>query len=104
MSAWEYDEKLLVLRHAKTGYEVDLEEMTDCPQMLDWIFQVAAKSWADSEVVGELVLRLMELFDPQRTLCSGGYERGPVVPSELLPRVAAFGREARRLSALIGGQ
>jgi hypothetical protein len=57
------------------GYEVDLEECTTSAEMLDWIMQVAGKSWATPEIVAGLVQAFADILDPQRHLCSGGASR-----------------------------
>jgi hypothetical protein len=75
---WKLDRERLVLRHDERGYEVDLE---DCARssaaMMDWIFQVARKSWATDKCVASLIHALNDLLQPQRYLCSRGKERGP---------------------------
>jgi hypothetical protein len=70
---WEFDAKRLCLVFdGAGGYEVDLEEMTTSAQMLDWIFQVSNKAWAERKDVGDLIQALEDLLHPQGTLCSGG--------------------------------
>lgn len=43
--------------------------------MLDAIFDVKTRSWANNEVVGDLITALQDLFDPRVTLCGGGRDR-----------------------------
>ncbi len=43
--------------------------------MLDVIFDAKSKSWANNEVIGDLVTALQDLFDPRVTLCGGGRDR-----------------------------
>ena len=54
---WRFDAERLVLVYQKGrhNYEVDLERMTNSSHTLDWIFQVAGKTWASAEVLGQLV-------------------------------------------------
>ena len=40
---WEFDPSVLVLRHLRTGYEIDLETATTAASLLDKILQVGAK-------------------------------------------------------------
>lgn len=72
---WEFDAKNLVLAY-KSGrfpdYEVPLAEMNSSAAMLDWIFQIGGKSWADAKILGDLVMALDDLLRPQATLCSTG--------------------------------
>lgn len=53
-------------------YEIDLETITDSAQMLDWIFQIASKTWSTAEILGSLVQALQDIFHPQSYLCSWG--------------------------------
>lgn len=79
---WELDRETLVLRIGGVrkptrdsdgaAYEVDLEECLDSAEVLDWIMQVAQKSWATDAVIAGLVRGLAECLDPQANLCSGG--------------------------------
>lgn len=54
------------------AYYIDLERCLTSAQVLDWIFQVAAKSWADHGVLGGLISALDDILDPQANLCSFG--------------------------------
>jgi len=47
---WTLDAGMLVLDHP--DYEVDLERVDSGAEALDWIAQVAGKSWATVEDVG----------------------------------------------------
>lgn len=57
------------------GYPIDLETIETSAEMLDWIFQVAEKDWADAKLLGDLILALRDIFDPQSNLCSFGTSR-----------------------------
>lgn len=76
----------LTLGDAETGrwiYQIDLDDMTNCAQMLDCILQVAGKPWHDpGKVVCEFIAALNEIYEPQATLCSSGKECGPIDPKE----------------------
>lgn len=54
------------------GYEVDLEECLTSAQVLDWIMQVAQKTWATDSIVAALIRGLDEVLNPQAFLCSFG--------------------------------
>lgn len=43
-------------------YQVPLETMTDSATILDWVFQVAEKTWATSADVGDFVRAIEHLF------------------------------------------
>lgn len=58
------------------GYEIDLEEIKSSAAILDWLFQVAGKSWATPQVLADLVEALDEVLDPQANFCSDGEEQG----------------------------
>jgi hypothetical protein len=53
-------------------YYVDLERCLTSAQMLDWIIQVAGKTWATADVLAGLVHALDEVLRPQARLCSLG--------------------------------
>jgi hypothetical protein len=76
---WHLDEDLLVLWTEAGGYryEIDLEECDSSAQVLDWICQIAGKTWGGSEaahnhIVGGLVNALIGVLHPQANLCSSG--------------------------------
>ncbi len=96
---WAYDPEALTLTHRGPHYEIDLEEINSSAEMLDWIFQVASKQWADARTLAELVWALDEIFDPQSTLCSGGRDRGPIKVKEVIRRVRRRREGARSAPA-----
>lgn len=59
-------------------YDVDLERCRTSAAVLDWIFQVAGKTWADDRILAGLIRVLDRYLDPQGRLCSGGIEGGPI--------------------------
>jgi hypothetical protein len=70
-------------------YEIDLERITDSASMLDWISQIAKKTWATARVTRDLLNALEDVFRIQKHLCSGamGCGRGGLVisnPAEFL--------------------
>jgi hypothetical protein len=56
-------------------YCIDLEQCTTSAEVLDWICQVAAKTWADDATLAGLVRALADVLHPQGTLCSSGQSR-----------------------------
>ena len=71
---WTLKPDTLELIH-KDGYAVDLGSCTSSAEALDWIMQVAAKTWAQDDDVAGLVRAFRDILDPQATLCSGGKDR-----------------------------
>jgi hypothetical protein len=69
---------LTSVSHRSGFYEIDLEDMRTSAETLDWIFQVAMKSWATPDIVASLITAIDELIAPQANLCSCGVERGPI--------------------------
>lgn len=53
-------------------YSLDLEDFTDSAMVLNDIFQVRAKTWANDKVVYDLLQAIQDIFDPQSTLCGFG--------------------------------
>lgn len=69
---WTFDRSLNVLFNREPyRYEIDLDECTSAEAILDWIFQVANKAWADAETVRDLLTAIETLLEPQRTFCGG---------------------------------
>lgn len=81
---WTLDAERYVLEF--DGYEVDLEEMRTSAEALDWIFQVAGKSWASDKVLAGLIFAIEGLLHPQETLCSGGASKS-LTQAEIRARV-----------------
>ena len=79
---WRYESGTAVLAlYDEAGrflYEVDLERCDTSAALLDWIIQVSGKIFATDRVVAGLIRALDDLLNPQATLCSFGYERGPI--------------------------
>lgn len=73
---WKYNRENLTLVHTKSGYEIDLEQCRNSESVLDWICQIAHKTWATPEDLGQLVLAFDHLLDPQRNICGGGISNG----------------------------
>jgi hypothetical protein len=75
---WEFcpHTRTLVLRNGgrEEGYWIPLELIRTSSEMLDWIFQVQVKRWAqaDPAILSGLLEAFAELFVPQATLCPHG--------------------------------
>src|SRR5689334_18567187 len=69
---WRYHARLFVLTHVPEDYEIRLDECSTSAETLDWIFQVANKTWMTQEDKGNLIDALQDLLHPQATLCSFG--------------------------------
>ncbi|HEX4473999.1 MAG TPA: hypothetical protein VH142_02910 [Polyangiaceae bacterium] len=88
----------LVVGRRRDVYEVDLERCETAAACLDWIMQIAAKTWATPDVIAGLVDAFDALLDPQTTLCSFGQERGPIDPARVIRARLAGQRTQRRLT------
>jgi hypothetical protein len=75
-SLWKFDPQRLTLVY--DDYEIDLETCTTSAAVLDWIMQVAGKTFATDHVLAALVRDLFWILAPQATLCSTGIEKGPI--------------------------
>lgn len=69
---WTFNRRALTLDLGDGEYEVDLERCNSSAEVLDWICQVAGKSYVNSEDLGDLVLAINDLLRPQAALCSWG--------------------------------
>lgn len=67
---WRLDPTTRVLTTDR--YEVDLDTCTTPAQVLDWIAQVAGKTWADPTTLAGLVRALDDVLHLQRRLCPFG--------------------------------
>jgi hypothetical protein len=53
-------------------YYVDLDQLRDPGQVVDWLCQIAGKTWADDETLAGFVRAVVDIFSPQGTMCPGG--------------------------------
>ena len=74
---WQYHATNLTLelQEREPQYYIILEECTTSAELCDWIFQVAAKSWATPNLIDYLVQALDDLLNPQANLCFGGQDK-----------------------------
>lgn len=73
---WRFVRSQLTLLHTN-GYEIDLERINSCAEMLDWIFQLNHKNDGiyGVDVVKDLVEAFDDIFQPQSNCCSMGSEK-----------------------------
>lgn len=76
---WQLDEDTCELYTEAGGYRygIDLEHCTTSAEVVDWICQIADKTWGDDEtphdrIVAGLVAAIIDLLHPQANLCSWG--------------------------------
>ncbi len=73
--AWHLHVRSLELTYEKAGrtlYRIDLERCGTAAQVLDWLFQLRAKTWCSPTDVGHLANAFRDILDPQANLCSFG--------------------------------
>ena len=64
---WMFNGQTLTLQCFMEGndefviYEVDLDRCIDAPSIFDWVLQIAGKTWATPDDIGNLVLALNQL-------------------------------------------
>ena len=76
----------LILTSPDGSYDVDLSRCHTSAAVLDWIAQIANKSWAreNPPVLAGLVNALNDLVHPQANLCSHEREQGPIDPAKVI--------------------
>jgi hypothetical protein len=78
---WRLDASNLVLHAGE--YEIHLYECDSAAKVLDWIAQIAGKSWGDNETLAGLVRVLDDVLDMQANLCSFGQSGEPLTRERL---------------------
>lgn len=76
--SWAFNPSELTLELVRDGlpaHSIQLRRITSSACMLDAIFDLKIRSWADNETIGDLVSALQDLFDPRVNLCEGGRDR-----------------------------
>ena len=74
LGRWTVHLDNLTIAHVSEGYWIDLERCRTSAQVLDWLMQVAKKSWADNETLASLVRTLDYALRPQAALCRLGMQ------------------------------
>ncbi len=90
---WHVNLEELSLELDDGSYEVALDCCRTSAETLDWITQVATKSWATDAILAGLVRALEMVIDPQTHLCARGDEQGPVdwLPEDVEANVRTLG-------------
>lgn len=73
---WKLNKKTMCLEHRM--YEIDLEDRCNTSaQILDWIFQILGKNWANPNTIYDLCQAFNFIFRVQEMFCSFGQEQHP---------------------------
>lgn len=91
---WRLDTENCVLYPVEPyRYEIDLETCTTSAEVLDWICQIAGKTWADNATLAGLIRALDDILNPQSFLCSGGASK-EITAAAIRARVKSMGARA----------
>ena len=63
------------LVHEEGMYEISFSECRNSATVLDWIFQIHGKSWADEATLVGLLNAFDEVLHPQETICGQGVDK-----------------------------
>jgi hypothetical protein len=74
-------------------YWVDLEDCDTAAQVLDWIAQVARKTWADDTTLAGLVRALNDVLNLQSSLCPSGQSKR-MTNAQIRARVRTYAQRA----------
>jgi hypothetical protein len=84
---WRLDADHLVLGcfnpKGPVPYEVDLNRCRTSAEVLDWIFQLRGKGWAQGRSVSGFIAALNDVVHPQEFLCSSGQPK-EITSAELI--------------------
>lgn len=74
IGCWKIDRKgNFYCTHPDSGeYWIAMDRLTDSPKMLDFIAQLANKSWVTSDILGDFVRLTNEVINYQGSLCGSG--------------------------------
>ncbi len=67
---WRFDPDDLLLIHKQGSYIIPLERITSSACLLDWIFQIQKKPWANPVTIISLLIAFRCILDPQKNYCS----------------------------------
>ena len=82
---WIPESRTLLYKSESISYAVPIDEMSTTANTLDWIFQLAEKTWLSRESLGAFVRAVNELIRPQACLCCGGNDQGPINVGREIP-------------------
>ena len=83
---WELRVEIMCIEHSVNWYQISLDECLTSAQVLDWVFQMRAKTWVTSEEMANLLDAFDDVFEPQSRLCSVG--RNKSLTKEEMHRLA----------------
>ena len=66
---------VLTLDPSGHDYEIDLESCTSSAQVLDWLCQIAGKSWSTPWLLGHLLIAFNLLLYPQQNMFNNGRDK-----------------------------
>jgi hypothetical protein len=72
---WEFDTSDLIIWIPERDYGIYLKRVHSSAAILDWIFQILGKNWADASTMHALLLALREVLHPQKNYCPGEEDR-----------------------------
>jgi hypothetical protein len=72
---WIFESEQLTLWNEAAEYEIDLEGINSNAVIVDWIFQVNSKTWADARNVHDLIRAFRDILKPQANCCSFGADK-----------------------------
>lgn len=76
---WSFDAECFTLRFRaeedREWYYIPLNSIDSSAGVLDWIYQIQAKTWADGKIIADLVDAIKDVLDPQSNYCSYGSDK-----------------------------
>lgn len=72
LGPWTYHPQDGVAEHTGSGYWVCLYELKSSATALDWIAQIAHKTWCTDEALGQFVRMVNTILPLQENLCGEG--------------------------------
>ena len=75
---WVLNSKNLTLDYQFSDggiYDLDIGRCNDSAKILDWIFQVNSKKWANEKIVYDLLDAIYDILNPQGNFCSSGVNK-----------------------------
>lgn len=72
---WERTHELVLIKDGQVLYAIDMDTCINSAGVLDWICQACMKPFVQCDDAGWLVMAFDSLLDPQRNLCSGGFDK-----------------------------
>jgi hypothetical protein len=71
---WTFLPDVCIVEHTN-GYYIDISDLSSAAQILDWVIQLADKTWCSHEDIGRLVRLLNSILKIQGNYCPGGADR-----------------------------